>query len=648
MPVAAATIDVNSSADTTGRTCTLRDAITAANTNAVKGGCAAGSSAVADTITFAPSLSGQTITLTSALPSLTGNLTIDGTSLASHVQISGYNAVKVFFITWAGIVTLTHLDIIKGKGALGGGIFNTGTLTVNNSTFWGNSASEVGGGIANAGILTVNNSTFSGNSASSLYGGSIYSGHLSDLYVGTLTVTVNNSTFSGNSAYSGGGIYSDDESTLTVNNSILANNGYDDCIHSGTFTGNNNLIMANYGCGTPTLTADPKLAPLGNYGGSSKTLALLADSPAIDKGNSATCLTTDQRGFARVGTCDIGAFESSVVVPTYAFNTVRNSTSTGTGSIAAITTVNGNYAAGTAITLATKGLSMGETVTWSPATCVAPTFNMPTTPLTCTATFTAALPQAFSTVRNPTSKGTGSIAATTTANGNYMVGTVITLATTGLGAGEIVNWSPATCVAPTFKIPASVLTCTALFIAPGTVGYIIVNSNADTTGTAGICTLRDAITAANTNAVKGGCTAGSSAVADSITFAPHLSGQTITLTSALPSLTSNLTIDGTSLASHVQISGNNIYQVFYISSGTVILTHLDITKGKASFGGGIYNSGGSTLTVNNSTLSGNSATSEGGGIYNKSSGTLTVNNSQVQAGGVVSRVLTPCSRVMAP
>ena len=44
---------------------------------------------------------------------------------------------------------------------MGGGIYNDGTLTVDN--FSGNSASS--GGIFNGGTLTVSNSTFSGNSA---------------------------------------------------------------------------------------------------------------------------------------------------------------------------------------------------------------------------------------------------------------------------------------------------------------------------------------------------------------------------------------------------------------------------------------------------------------------------------------------------
>jgi len=36
---------------------------------------------------------------------------------------------------------------------------------------------------------------------------------------------------------------------------------------------------------------------------------LLSGSPAINAGNPATCLSTDQRGVARVGGCDIGAYE---------------------------------------------------------------------------------------------------------------------------------------------------------------------------------------------------------------------------------------------------------------------------------------------------------------------------------------------------
>src|SRR6516162_4592002 len=71
--------------------------------------------------------------------------------------------------------------------------------------------------------------------------------------------------------------------------------------------------------GTITSTADPMLGPLGNYGGPTPTLALLAGSPALDTGSNALIpagVTTDQRGFPRIsnGTVDVGAFESQAPI----------------------------------------------------------------------------------------------------------------------------------------------------------------------------------------------------------------------------------------------------------------------------------------------------------------------------------------------
>ena len=54
-------------------------------------------------------------------------------------------------------------------------------------------------------------------------------------------------------------------------------------------------------------------------------------------------------------------------------------------------------------------------------------------------------------------------------------------------------------------------------------------------------------------------------------------------------------------------------ECFSSASGVVTLTHLNIISGTDIYGGGIVNDG--TLTLQNSTLSGNSA-HEGGGIYN--------------------------------
>ena len=68
--------------------------------------------------------------------------------------------------------------------------------------------------------------------------------------------------------------------------------------------------------GTVAAPLDPLLAPLGNYGGPTQTMALLPGSPAIDAGNNALIpagVTTDQRGLPRIvnTVVDIGAFESS-------------------------------------------------------------------------------------------------------------------------------------------------------------------------------------------------------------------------------------------------------------------------------------------------------------------------------------------------
>src|SRR5258708_7116662 len=92
-------------------------------------------------------------------------------------------------------------------------------------------------------------------------------------------------------------------------------------------------------------------------------------------------------------------------------------------------------------------------------------------------------------------------------------------------------------------------------------------------------------------------------------------------------IATNTSIDATGQS--VTLSGNHVNRVLCVHSGiTLNLTGLSIANGLASAsactedsgaGGGIYSAG--TLTLTNSTLSGNSATG-GGGIY--SADTLTL------------------------
>jgi len=107
-----------------------------------------------------------------------------------------------------------------------------------------------------------------------------------------------------------------------LQNSILAGNTSftsPDCNGTISSTGYN-LIANTAGCTFAPVVGDltnidPKLGPLQDNGGPTLTHALLPGSPAVNAGNPGGCmgsaglLTTDQRGFARFGRCDIGAYE---------------------------------------------------------------------------------------------------------------------------------------------------------------------------------------------------------------------------------------------------------------------------------------------------------------------------------------------------
>jgi CSLREA domain-containing protein len=91
--------------------------------------------------------------------------------------------------------------------------------------------------------------------------------------------------------------------------------------------------------------------------------------------------------------------------------------------------------------------------------------------------------------------------------------------------------------------------------------------------------------------------------ANTITFAPGLSG-TITLGgSELPIITDNLTIQGNS---HITLSGANKSRIFEVSANTSVnLVGLTITRGQADTGGAIFSQG--ALTISDSTITGNNA-----------------------------------------
>jgi Bacterial Ig-like domain (group 3)/IPT/TIG domain len=225
-----------------------------------------------------------------------------------------------------------------GGAGLGGAIFsNGGSLTLVNDTFTGDTAQGgfagntippgtpgqgAGGAVfAVNGTLSAIFDTFSNNIAENYYevlldgsdvyvltdltdsgvhGGGTFDGTFVDDILGQTSAT--SSDFVANST-SGGAA-----PALTAQHDLISNN------------------RPSSGSGLPTgptlLGGDPDLGSLLANGGPTLTLALMPTSPAIAAGITGdfpatqTPITTDQRGYPRAATPDLGAYESTHAAPT--------------------------------------------------------------------------------------------------------------------------------------------------------------------------------------------------------------------------------------------------------------------------------------------------------------------------------------------
>ncbi|HEV7405236.1 MAG TPA: choice-of-anchor Q domain-containing protein, partial [Chthoniobacteraceae bacterium] len=354
----------------------LREAIKAAN------GLAPGTA----TITFDPTVfaTARTITLGGSDLVIQHAMTIVGPG-ADKLTISGNNQSRIFTINTAdGLNTISGLTVTGGNGTgfifggLGGAIINIGDLLLVDCTITGSTATGSGGGFHNhtSATATLRGCTISNNTSTGGRGGGVNS---------FLHVTMTNCTVSGNHADAGsgdkaGGVWSA-RGNLVLNNCTITGNTASGAksaggVRSGTFGGsesftvNNTIIAGNTGTGGATADVndtngvtittdgfnligdgtgsasfvngstgdqvgttanplDPRLGPLANNGGPTPTHALLAFSPAIDKGKVFGGRTTDQRGLTRPidlpnGTypnaagsdaSDIGALEAQVEPP---------------------------------------------------------------------------------------------------------------------------------------------------------------------------------------------------------------------------------------------------------------------------------------------------------------------------------------------
>lgn len=218
----------------------------------------------------------------------------------------------------------THaLTDTHGSYCTGGGIFSDRGGYLYGSTLSGNYSYGTGGGMATHGPFDIANSTFANNTARFKSGGGVFARAF-------YPMRIDNSTIASNaSGRPGAGIYFVGvANALSLRSSIVAKNvaagAADDIATMGAFTigGSNNLVIAaaaNVVLPAGTIHADPMLAPLANNGGPTRTMGLLAGSPASGTGSNPNGYANDQRGggYPRVtaGATDIGAFQGFVAAP---------------------------------------------------------------------------------------------------------------------------------------------------------------------------------------------------------------------------------------------------------------------------------------------------------------------------------------------
>lgn len=336
-PAQAATITVDSSADDGTGGCTLREAVTSANTNTPVGGCVAGDD-TNDTIVFdsgvtfiqlidqsvpplGAGLVGEQIVITEAL-TITGNG-------ATSTTISGAAGFRVFEVQGTEAVAFNGLTITSagstsasGYPTDGGGIYISGSadVTTSGAVLSDHIVSGSGGAVwvSASGSFAANGSTFEGNrargDASTQGGGAIYTdgGAVSaeetmftdNRALGTsgsggailnpngATLTIDPGGFVSNRAQRAGGAIETVGGTVTISGSFFTGN------NAGANPGNGGAIHAAGG-GTVTITggtaSENRAIEGGAYWvGSGTTLDLTGDSDVSD--NFAMGAASDQGG----------------------------------------------------------------------------------------------------------------------------------------------------------------------------------------------------------------------------------------------------------------------------------------------------------------------------------------------------------------
>jgi predicted outer membrane repeat protein len=545
----------------------------------------------------------------------TGNLTIEQSTISdSHVSGNRTRGGGVFT---RGEITFTD-STVSGNSAMhtGGGIFTLEHVTLTDSTVSENSAGGSGGGIYASGDVTLTQSTVSGNS-SNHNGGGIY---------GSGNVTLTQSTVSGNSSnHNGGGIYANDDVTLTQS-TVTDNNGGgiyaqgDVTLTQSTVSGNSTARDFAPGGGIRAQNATLTQSTVSGNSSGSHGGGIIADDDVTLTQSTVSGNSSDGIGGGIYAGGDVTLTQSTIS---------GNSAASFGGGISAFRfDLNGSIVAGN--TAGSFGpdlrLQVGGSAT---ATYSLIGDNTGTELDPAPAGMPDANGNQIGTSGAPIDPLLGPLAD----NGGPTQTHALLAGSPAIDAGDpnIVfdanefdqRGAPFVRVFDGNDDTVSTIDMGAFerqFL------NLVVNSTSDESDgdfSAGNLSLREAVELTNANPNV-----------DTITFASALSGQTIILGGTELVLTEALVIDARPLAANITIDANGASRILNITaeSGDFTLGGLTLSgarttaSGLAGLGGAIRSRTTGNLTLEQSTVSGNSTAggfARGGGIYTRGDVTLT-------------------------
>ncbi len=263
------------------------------------------------------------------------HFTVEGSSLdISGMTLQGGDekAGGSIWVHNGGELRTEDVHFLDNSAAIGGAIYaaaNDDTVIILDTTFAGNGADRGGAIYAGDDTVSIQNATFTDNVARS--GAAIFaaSSSIVDIHWSTFSQNVHGTPFfltfrpTRREESPGGTVHTLDGADVTISHSILeklAGNSADECTGEQPLVSAGANIVDDESCefsepldseGTPA-----NVGPLQDNGGATFTMALAADSAAVDV-DPALCKLNDQRDLPRnvdgdddgTEACDSGAYE---------------------------------------------------------------------------------------------------------------------------------------------------------------------------------------------------------------------------------------------------------------------------------------------------------------------------------------------------